>query len=60
MNELRSYENAEDNEMEWLIDEAAAKARVDKFVKEQLGEDTSRTQIKFGLKKEPCWLTVQL
>ncbi|WHX47646.1 RluA family pseudouridine synthase [Paenibacillus woosongensis] len=51
MNELRSYENAEDNEMEWLIDEAAAKARVDKFVKEQLGEDTSRTQIQIWIEE---------
>ncbi|WP_430691945.1 RluA family pseudouridine synthase [Paenibacillus woosongensis] len=37
--------------MEWLIDEAAAKARVDKFVKEQLGEDTSRTQIQIWIEE---------
>ncbi|GIP57817.1 RluA family pseudouridine synthase [Paenibacillus sp. FSL W8-0186] len=51
MNELTSYENTEDNEMEWLIDEAAAKVRVDKFVKEQLGEDTSRTQIQIWIEE---------
>ncbi|GAA0135865.1 RluA family pseudouridine synthase [Paenibacillus sp. YSY-4.3] len=49
MNELTSYENAEDNEMEWHIDEAAAKARIDKFVKEQLGDNTSRTQIQIWI-----------
>ncbi|WP_373870963.1 RluA family pseudouridine synthase [Paenibacillus woosongensis] len=37
--------------MEWLIDEAAAKVRVDKFVKEQLGEDTSRTQIQIWIEE---------
>ncbi|WP_230873747.1 RluA family pseudouridine synthase [Paenibacillus woosongensis] len=37
--------------MEWLIDEVAAKARVDKFVKEQLGEDTSRTQIQIWIEE---------
>ncbi|WP_460323317.1 RluA family pseudouridine synthase [Paenibacillus sp. YSY-4.3] len=35
--------------MEWHIDEAAAKARIDKFVKEQLGDNTSRTQIQIWI-----------
>lgn len=45
MNELTSNEHAENNQMEWLADESAAKTRIDKYVKQQLGDDTSRTQI---------------
>lgn len=49
MNEMTSYENAEDHEMEWLIDEVSAKTRIDKFVKEQLGDEISRTQIQIWI-----------
>ncbi|WP_392391592.1 RluA family pseudouridine synthase [Paenibacillus ihumii] len=46
---MTSYENAEDHEMEWLIDEVSAKTRIDKFVKEQLGDEISRTQIQIWI-----------
>lgn len=49
MNEMTSYENAEDHEMEWLIDEVSSKTRIDKFVKEQLGDEISRTQIQIWI-----------
>nr|WP_234405050.1 RluA family pseudouridine synthase [Paenibacillus bouchesdurhonensis] len=35
--------------MEWRVDESAAKTRVDKYVKQQLGDDTSRTQIQIWI-----------
>ncbi|WP_425464205.1 RluA family pseudouridine synthase [Paenibacillus lentus] len=35
--------------MEWQADEAAAKTRIDKYVKQQLGDDTSRTQIQIWI-----------
>nr|WP_230202620.1 RluA family pseudouridine synthase [Paenibacillus ihumii] len=35
--------------MEWLIDEVSAKTRIDKFVKEQLGDEISRTQIQIWI-----------
>lgn len=49
MNELTSNEQAENNQMEWRVDESAAKTRVDKYVKQQLGDDTSRTQIQIWI-----------
>lgn len=49
MNELTSYDHAEDSQMEWQVDESAVKTRIDKFVKQQLGDDTSRTQIQIWI-----------
>ncbi|WP_110932190.1 RluA family pseudouridine synthase [Paenibacillus bouchesdurhonensis] len=49
MNELTFNEQAENNQMEWRVDESAAKTRVDKYVKQQLGDDTSRTQIQIWI-----------
>lgn len=52
MNELTSYDHADhagDNQMEWQVDESAVKTRIDKYVKQQLADDTSRTQIQLWI-----------
>ncbi|MCM3698470.1 RluA family pseudouridine synthase [Paenibacillus macerans] len=43
------YEEAEDGTLEWTIDSAAAKERIDKYVKGQLYEDISRSQIQLWI-----------
>ncbi|RRJ66630.1 RluA family pseudouridine synthase [Paenibacillus oralis] len=43
------YEEAEDGTLEWTIDSAAAKERIDKYVKGQLDEDISRSQIQLWI-----------
>ncbi|MGZ7443711.1 RluA family pseudouridine synthase [Paenibacillus sp. TH7-28] len=43
------YEETEDGTLEWTIDSAAAKERIDKYVKGQLYEDISRSQIQLWI-----------
>lgn len=44
------YEEGEDEEkLEWVADAAAAKERIDKYVKQQLAEDISRSQIQLWI-----------
>lgn len=43
------YEETEDGTLEWTIDSVAAKERIDKYVKGQLDEDISRSQIQLWI-----------
>ncbi|CAM4335164.1 RluA family pseudouridine synthase [Paenibacillus macerans] len=43
------YEESEDGTLEWTIDSAAAKERIDKYVKGQLDEEVSRSQIQLWI-----------
>lgn len=50
MNSSKPYEEAEANEQqEWVVSPAEAKERIDKYVKQQLGEEVSRSQIQLWI-----------
>lgn len=49
MSEHTFYENAEVNMRQWLVDDEAAKQRIDKYVKTLLDDDTSRSQIQIWI-----------
>lgn len=47
--ELDEYEEDKEDKYEWIVDASSAKERIDKYVKEQLDEDVSRSQIQLWI-----------
>ncbi|MFD1176079.1 RluA family pseudouridine synthase [Paenibacillus puldeungensis] len=47
--EFDEYEEDKEDKYEWIVDAASAKERIDKYVKEQLDEDVSRSQIQLWI-----------
>lgn len=49
MSSSKPYEAEADEQLEWVVSPAEAKERIDKYVKQQLGEEVSRSQIQLWI-----------
>ncbi|WP_018753218.1 RluA family pseudouridine synthase [Paenibacillus sanguinis] len=49
MNSSKPYEAEADEQLEWVASPTDAKERIDKYVKQQLGEEVSRSQIQLWI-----------
>lgn len=49
MSSSKPYEAEADEQLEWVVRPAEAKERIDKYVKQQLGEEVSRSQIQLWI-----------